>query len=149
MLYRTIVLVIFVLDRFTKYYAVTCLYNNMYYVNNYLSFSLLFNTGVSWGIASTDNAVASFVLTVSLCVITLYIARYAYYYTKGYVLLGYTAICAGSVSNIIDRLMYPGVVDFIALRYKNYSFPLFNIADMAIVIGVIMVVISSYCSDDS
>ncbi len=45
-------------------------------------------------------------------------------------------VIAGSVSNILDRVVYGGVVDFIHVHINGWSFAVFNIADVAIVVGV-------------
>ncbi len=48
---------------------------------------------------------------------------------------------AGMAGNLIDRVMYGYVRDFIDVVIFNYNFPIFNVADMAVVIGVILIII--------
>ena len=55
---------------------------------------------------------------------------------RGINVLGEVMVIAGSSSNIIDRMVRGGVVDFIEFSYKNWAWPTFNIADAAIVVGV-------------
>lgn len=56
-------------------------------------------------------------------------------------------ILAGGLSNIIDRFVYSGVVDFIVLGYKDWFWPVFNVADAFIVLGVTLMMVS--CIDNS
>lgn len=56
--------------------------------------------------------------------------------------IGLSLILGGALGNAIDRIMQGYVVDFIVLYYQNWQFPAFNIADIAINFGVILVVYS-------
>jgi len=69
--------------------------------------------------------------------VTAAVCWHAYYnYARGASVIAETLIIAGSVSNLIDRAVYGGVVDFVLLSYGTMSWPVFNIADVAIVMGV-------------
>lgn len=57
--------------------------------------------------------------------------------------IGYSLIIGGALGNIVDRLIYGAVFDFIHLHYKDYSFPIFNLADSFISIGVAVIVLSA------
>ena len=60
-------------------------------------------------------------------------------YKRGESILGHVCVIAGSVANIVDRIVYHGVIDFIVVSFRHYSWPVFNIADMAIVAGVVII----------
>ena len=51
-------------------------------------------------------------------------------------------ILAGAIGNLIDRVFLGFVVDFISLHYQNWYFPVFNIADASIFLGVVLLIIS-------
>ena len=57
---------------------------------------------------------------------------------------GLVLILAGALGNLIDRLQYQYVIDFINLHYNDYYFPAFNIADMAITFGAIMLIADNF-----
>jgi signal peptidase II len=62
---------------------------------------------------------------------------YAYHqYLCGNSIIGEVCVVTGSLSNLIDRVVYHGVIDFIILSYNDFSWPVFNIADTIIVLGV-------------
>ncbi len=57
--------------------------------------------------------------------------------------LGLALVLGGAIGNLIDRLNYGYVVDFLLFYYKDWSWPAFNIADSAIVVGVTLIIIDS------
>jgi len=60
-----------------------------------------------------------------------------------YQALAYSLVLGGAVGNLIDRVRFGYVVDFIEIYYKQYSWPAFNIADSAICIGVVVLIIDT------
>ena len=58
--------------------------------------------------------------------------------------LAYFVIIIGALSNITDRAINSYVVDFISIHYKNYYWPAFNLADIYITIGIIMLIMSFF-----
>jgi signal peptidase II len=106
-------------------------------VNEYLSFHLVYNRGISWGMFNYDNPLIFFVITtLIICVIA---ALYVYTLQElqhGRSVFGPMLVLAGASSNVIDRLVYGAVVDFIVLSWGDWSWPAFNCADCAIVIGI-------------
>ena len=61
--------------------------------------------------------------------------------------LSLSLILGGAIGNVIDRLYYGYVVDFIDIYYGSYHWPAFNVADSAIVVGAILLVIDSLKSE--
>ena len=55
--------------------------------------------------------------------------------------ISYGILFGGILGNFIDRIIYGGVIDYIGLIFGSYYFPVFNFADICIVIGIIMLVI--------
>lgn len=58
--------------------------------------------------------------------------------------LGLALILAGAIGNLIDRMLFGYVVDFILLYYEAWSWPAFNVADSAITVGVALVLFDSF-----
>lgn len=58
--------------------------------------------------------------------------------------MGLSLILGGAIGNVIDRILYGHVVDFIVLYYKEWQWPAFNIADSAICIGVFLFAMSLF-----
>lgn len=130
--------IVFLLDRLSKFLALA-LSNNEYIVNNFLSFQLSFNRGISWSIGHSSNKYIFFFITFIIILVTFFLFLFAYSRDKiGKNIYGETLVLAGSISNIVDRFLYDGVVDFISFHYKGWYFPNFNIADVAIFLGVML-----------
>lgn len=137
-------LIIFI-DRITKWWALNkCLYFSDA-ESSFVSCHLILNRGISWSLFHSENRVNFVVVGVIVTAITALLFAYVILNrNKPEVsLLGGVLAVSGSVSNIIDRIMYGGVVDFILLSYHDYSFPVFNLADVCIVIGIILIIIKS------
>ncbi len=129
-------LIVLFLDRSTKLYA---LHNFLpgFALNKYMYFQLVFNKGISWGILNYSHKSIFFFVTTLVLAVTLWFAWYTYQQFKsGVPIFGELLVLAGSLSNIIDRFWYGGVIDFIGVRYNDWYFPVFNIADSAVVLGI-------------
>lgn len=134
--YATVCLIVFMLDRVTKFYAVRY-WATEYMLAPSISFQLTYNRGISWGIGNSGNYLHYFLITALIIAITCLLIAYTYrQWRSGNAIWGELLVITGSLSNIIDRFVYGGVVDFIMLYWRQYTFPIFNIADIAIVIGV-------------
>lgn len=131
---------ILIIDRLTKIIALTYWLYSSYEVNSFLSFEVTFNRGISWGMFNDSSNSAIVFIVIMQCVIIGILSWYAHkLYKKGHNIIGYLCVISGTSSNIMDRFFYPGVVDFILIGYNNYVWPSFNIADAAIVCGVIII----------
>lgn len=134
--YVLVFILVSMVDRITKYMALT--YCAQWHTSDSLvSWHLSFNRGISCGIFHFDNELLFIIVSSIIAVITCIVAGYAFIrYMNHQPIIGEMLVVAGSLSNLYDRLMYGGVVDFILLSYKDWSFPVFNCADVCIVLGV-------------
>lgn len=138
------VAVLLVLDRIVKYEVVRrCLYPCR--LNEYLQCTMVFNRGTSWGLFHSQSNAIFWLVTVGVIALTGAVIGYAVLRMRaGYMILGETLVLAGSLSNIIDRLWYGGVLDFIEFSYQGWVWPVFNGADVLIVIGVFFMMVEQY-----
>lgn len=137
MLKTIITILIIFLDQKSKSY----IYLNSlidYEITPFLSFSLTINKGIGFGIFNCDNYYINIAVLIAKMIIVGCLIFYTYQKHKIQNIIGEILIIGGAISNIMDRLWYPGVVDFISLHHKNYYFPTFNIADCAISLGVFL-----------
>jgi len=138
-LYRYLALAfsIFIIDRVTKLAALAWCGEFVRTINSFLSFEVVFNRGISWGMFHSSTDIVFGLVSLIIAAVTVALCWYAYHnYLRGNAVIGETCIIAGSLCNLIDRVIYNGVIDFIILSYGNLSWPVFNVADAAIVIGV-------------
>ncbi len=134
--YTLLFLSIFFIDRATKYGAL--LYcQQLCYVNQFLSFDFALNRGISWGLLHSQSDWIFTLVSLVIFLVTLWVMWLAWQrLVAGHWIFGEALIIAGSLSNIFDRVVYGGVIDFIVLSYKDWSWPIFNVADASIVLGV-------------
>ncbi|MDI9491013.1 MAG: signal peptidase II [Bacillota bacterium] len=133
-----ITLVIVLLDQITKYLIVNnlALDESIIVIKDFFSIHHIRNSGAAWGIFS-DKSWGIHLLTIISLVASLFIL-YLIFINKirpAQVLLA--LILGGSLGNLIDRVRYNNVVDFLSFKFGTYYFPNFNVADMSIVVGAI------------
>lgn len=109
-------------------------------IRNFFSFNYYQNTGAAWSIMEGNTIVLIAISIVMLFLI--YNMTFSYEETK-FNNLSFGLLFGGIFGNLIDRVFYGFVRDFIDIKIFGYDFPVFNIADMAIVIGVVLLLIST------
>ena len=136
-----IVVFIFVLDRISKVGIINNQLNNQsIFVNNYLNFDLVWNTGVAFGLFSHNaNMYYHLISLLIICVIFFLI----YLITKSIFIekILFSLILGGAIGNLYDRLNYFAVPDFIDFHINNFHWFTFNIADIFITSGIILIII--------
>jgi len=141
--YAFIALAIILLDRITKSWALTLVQEKI--VNPFLSFGLTFNRGINWGIFNSSNGTTFIIINIAIAAVILGMLIYTFTCWKHKSpILGQVLVLAGALSNYYDRIMHGGVIDFIVLSAGNLSWPAFNIADAAILLGVGLIAITNY-----
>ena len=110
--------------------------------------ALLHNPGAAFGILSNQSGwQVGFLVGVSLLaaiglVLWIWLQRDESFYT----LLPLVFVLAGAIGNGIDRVRFGFVVDFISLYYERWSWPTFNVADLVISLGVLLLILKSFSS---
>lgn len=129
------------LDQYTKYIAVLRLKNQPAYniISGVLEFNYLENRGAAFGMLQNQKIFFVFVAVIFLCVIVYVLVKAPLEkkYFKLHVLL--VMIAGGAIGNLIDRLRFDYVVDFIYIVLIN--FPIFNVADMFVTFSTVLLVI--------
>ncbi|NLJ69887.1 MAG: signal peptidase II [Clostridiaceae bacterium] len=131
-------LVIIVLDQLSKSWIINNLplHESIPVINDFFSLFHIRNSGAAWGMLSNQNW-GIYLLTAVSVVASLYIYYLIYINDIKPVRITLALILGGSIGNLIDRIRFNNVVDFLSFTFGDYHFPTFNIADSAIVIGAI------------
>lgn len=141
--YAFLSIVLLSIDRLTKHFVMYTMPH--YQIHPLLSVDLVFNRGISFGFFHSDNGVVFTGINILIgCVIILLAAHTYSRVVNNKIIIGEVFIFTGAVSNIVDRFIYGGVVDFIALSYRDWHFAVFNIADGFIFFGVMLMLILEY-----
>ena len=137
-----IILSIFALDRFSKIYVIFQNEKSLsteLFESKFLNINLIWNEGIAFGLLSFDQKLYYNLLTGLICLITL-IILWMIIKTKGLEKLAFMIVFGGSLGNIFDRLYYSSVPDFIDIHIGNFHWFIFNVADIFITLGVILLI---------
>jgi signal peptidase II len=103
-------------------------------VRNFFYIVHVGNTGAAWSMFSGQSVLLAVFALVTLAAIVIW--RHALGLREHRSQLCFGLLCGGIVGNVIDRLAYGHVVDFIDLHFGSYVYPTFNVADSGICVGV-------------
>ena len=134
---------LFLTDRITKYFIVTLSETSgelLIPITSFLKFNLIWNSGIAFGLFSFEEKNYYNFLTLIIISITL-ILLYFMFKAKNTEKLGFSLIVGGSLGNIFDRIYYSSVVDFIDFHINNFHWFIFNVADIFITTGVVLLLI--------
>lgn len=140
-----VLLVVFVADQITKLWVLheAALGTGPMAPLPFMNIVLVWNRGISYGLFQTDGA-GRWVLVGLTVVGTLALIIWLSRARHTIVRLALGAIIGGALGNLVDRIVYGAVVDFVELHAGGYSWYVFNIADAAIVIGVVLLLIDGF-----
>ncbi len=137
-----IVIIIFSLDRISKLYVLNLAETDQYvniYINQFLNFHLIWNTGVGFGLFSSDtnfyyNLITLLIILINVIILIMIIKSSNYKFFLLLIILG------GSLGNLFDRIYYKAVPDFVDLHYNDFHWFIFNVADIFITLGVVCLI---------
>ena len=108
-------------------------------IDNFFYFTYAHNTGAAWGMLAGKISLFLIVSVVAAIGIIYYFMKSESY--QKLTRFGLVLVFAGLIGNLIDRLAFGYVRDFIDFIIFGYNFPIFNVADMAITIGMALVIL--------
>ena len=141
-----IVFIIFVFDRFSKLYILNLADTEKYidiYVNSYLNFHLVWNTGIGFGLFSSGSNFYYNLITILIVLINIFILIIIIK-SKDFKFLFLLMVLGGSFGNLFDRIYYQAVPDFIDIHYESFHWFVFNVADIFITLGIICLIIVEF-----
>ena len=142
--YFFFILFIFILDRVSKLWIISIFNseNNLEIkISSFINLNLIWNKGIAFGLFSYGEKFEYNLLT-GLIIMIISIVFWMIIKTKGLEKYGFLMILGGALGNIFDRLYYSAVPDFIDIYYKNFHWFVFNVADIFITVGVLMLIIN-------
>ena len=138
-----IILLIFSIDQISKHYVVNLLSDNQneIYITSFLNLYLIWNDGIAFGLFGFENKVIYNFFTL-LIIIILIIVFYLLIRTNDHKSYFYAIIFGGACGNLIDRLRYSSVPDFLDFHIYDFHWFIFNVADIFISLGVFCLIIA-------
>jgi signal peptidase II len=138
------------LDQLTKFYIAShfALDETHALIPNWLDLTYTLNPGAAFSLFATMPAEAReiFFLVLSCIAAVVLLVLLAWRSNSVTLRVGFALILGGTVGNLIDRVFRGRVVDFIYFHHDSFSYPVFNIADSAITIGVATILLVSFLS---
>ncbi|MFC6331342.1 signal peptidase II [Paenibacillus septentrionalis] len=144
MLFFLIAIVAFVLDFITKKWIATNMKigEEFSVIGDFFLITSHRNRGAAFGILQ-DQRIFFIIITIAILSGILYYAHIMREKGTKTLLIGLALVLGGALGNFIDRVRFGEVVDFFKFNFGSYTFPIFNIADSAIVIGVGLIMLDT------
>ena len=136
-------IIFFMIDLLSKLIICNVLnvYESIPVINNFFNITYVNNTGVAWSMFAGNRILLSIIsLFIIICII-MYIRK------KGLNMIeriSYSMILGGAIGNLVDRIFLGYVIDFLDFNIFGYDYPIFNLADTFIVVGVILLLIGTW-----
>ena len=147
--YFAFIVLIFAADRITKIIILNIFKSSDFAsikINSFLNFSLVWNDGIAFGLFSLEKNFYYNILTSIILLIAIFIIFLAYRSSNILEKLSYLMIAGGASGNIFDRMYYSSVVDFIDITINNFHWFIFNVADIFITLGIVILLLREFVS---
>ena len=135
----TILLVL--IDFFVKFFIKTNLelLKSIVVISNFFNITYVRNIGAAFSILEGSRIFLILVASITLILVYFFLIRNKN--LTRFDIISYSMLLAGIIGNLIDRIIYGYVIDYLDFKILNYNFPVFNLADTFIVISVILILI--------
>ncbi len=136
------VLLLIVLDQLTKFWAYKTLEFMPKEVSDFLSFTFVQNYGAAFGILANQGGYQRYFLTGISVIASIAIIVWIFKtpVAQRITLAALALVLSGAIGNMIDRIYQGFVIDFIDFHYAGWHFPIFNVADICISMGALLLI---------
>lgn len=143
-----IAIVVLAIDQISKIIATTFLKLNysVQLINKFFYLTLCQNEGAAWGLFSNNKAII--IIGTIIAIALIYHFVYVFKENKRNN-LAFGLLIGGLLGNLVDRIIFGYVRDFLDFYIFKYDYPIFNVADICIVIGVILLMYAVIKGEDS
>ena len=142
-----IIIFIFFVDRFTKLWVISYVEktenNFSLFLTSFLNIELIWNEGIAFGILSFEQDRYYFLITIIILLVILLLFWWLVN-SAGVEKFALSLILGGAIGNVVDRIYFMAVPDFIDFHINNFHWFVFNIADIFITIGITIMLINEF-----
>ena len=146
--FLTIILFIFGIDRYSKIEIINNFSDTSVYLNDFLNFDLIWNTGIGFGLLSFDSSMIYNFISIMISLVIFFLFYFMIKSSKVDKLI-FSMIIGGALGNLYDRINYSAVPDFIDLHYKNFHWFTFNVADIFITLGILVYLVMGFKKNEN
>ena len=130
--------IIFIIDLLSKILVLGIDKTPITIINNFFYINKIFNTGAAFSLFTGNN----FILIIIAIAVLIYIDRKVIDDIKSKIsIISISMLIGGIIGNLFDRIVYGKVIDFLSFKFGTYSFPVFNLADTFICIGIFLLIV--------
>lgn len=134
-------------DQILKWLALqSMVYGELISVTSFFNWVHLRNTGIAFSLFADNSGMQRIILITIMIVISAVLVKLIHNNRHQGESLAYSLILGGAMGNLIDRIFRGYVVDYLDFYWQSWHWPAFNLADIAIVVGVSFFVYVSLCS---
>ena len=142
-----IAIIALIIDQLSKMIANMYLVDNIILIiPNFFKLEYALNTGAAWSILNNRQ--------VLLIIISIVLMILLFMFNKNFKVnkrnnIAFGLLFGGIWGNLIDRLFHGYVIDFLSFKVFNYDYPIFNIADICVVVGILLLIIAVIKGEDN
>lgn len=114
-------------------------------INNFFAITKVYNYGASWNFLSGYNFLLIIITLIAMILLIIYFKKFK---LNSRNIIAFSLLFSGIIGNLLDRLYYGYVIDFLDFKIFSYDYPVFNFADICIVIGIILIAIAIIKKED-
>lgn len=140
-----VAVIILLLDQLTKLIIQRSmnLYQEIKLIPNFFSLCYVKNTGAAFSILEDATLLLILISIIFVLIIDKYIKKENETFHV-LTMIAFGMIIGGIFGNLLDRILYRSVIDFLSFQFGNYFFPIFNIADIGITIGTLLLLVDTW-----
>lgn len=114
-------------------------------IPNFFYVSKVYNDGAAWSMLAGSTIFLTIMTILALAFLLAYQSKFLANWRN---MLAFGLVYGGLLGNLLDRIIHGYVIDYLKLNFGSYNFPIFNLADVAIVSGVILIIIAILKGED-
>jgi signal peptidase II len=139
--------IVMVLDQISKWWIITAVMQppRVIEVTSFFNLVMAWNRGVSFSLFTHDAEFMPYVLVAVALGIVVFLLSWLRRADRAFLAFAIGMVIGGALGNVIDRLRFGAVADFLDFHVLGYHWPAFNVADTAISVGVALIVIDGLC----
>lgn len=121
------------------------LYDSFTLINNFLNITLVHNKGAAFGMFEGGRLFFILIALITIILTSLFIKKSSYISKLDIAV--YSLLLGGIIGNLIDRIIHGYVIDYIDFNFLGFNFPIFNFADICIVLSIFLIIINTIRED--
>lgn len=114
-------------------------------IKNFFSLTLVHNTGAAFNIFTGNTILLITIGIICVLAISIYVKNLAI--LTDFDIFVYSLLLGGTLGNLVDRIVHGYVIDYLSFNFFGYQFPIFNFADMCIVVSIILLIAATIKGD--